>query len=148
MGPCLSQWKDWFSSLSSPIPVGEESLASLVPRCRGERGGRYTEFSLGVYLLTSGSGCFVLYLTWLFGISSIRGSGWGNPLRKVWFFGSVEIFEICSGMRQFCVLDYVSALCAHVSYVMAIKCMVLPAVLTKPCLGQMFCYNFVVYLPV
>ena len=49
---------------------------------------------------------------------------------------------------QFCILISVSALCAHVSYVMAIKCMVLLAVLTKPCLGQMFCYNFVVYLPV
>ena len=51
-----------FPLFLSPNPVGEVSLASLVPRCRGEKGGRYTEFSLGVYLLTSGSGCFVLSL--------------------------------------------------------------------------------------
>ena len=36
----------------------------------------------------------------------------------------------------------------YVSYVMAIKYMVAPAVITKPCLGQLFCYNSVVYVAV
>ena len=40
------------------------------------------EFSLWLF-------CFLPRLT--FGISSSRGSVWGNSLRKVWFFGSVDI---------------------------------------------------------